>query len=72
MSSRKEHKRYMCYGLFYSIGQIFKLNVTTPSGLNEPGPTLQLVVLGKMGTEPRLDGGQRVSTMVQRTLCNPN
>lgn len=51
VSRRKEHT---CDGLFYSMGQIFKLTVTTTSGLNKPGPTLQLVVQGKMGTEPRL------------------
>lgn len=65
-------RSYMCDGLFYNTGQIFKLNVTTASGLNKPGPTLQLVVQGKMGTQLSLDGGQRVSMLVQRTLCDTN
>lgn len=48
---REEHKCYMCDGLFYTKGQIFELNVTTASGLGQPGPTLQFVVYGRTGTE---------------------
>lgn len=57
-----EHQKelYMCDGLFYNAGQIFKLNVTTTSGLNKPESVLQLVVEGKMGTKLSLDVGRRV------------
>lgn len=61
---REEHKCYMCDGLFYTKGQIFELNVTTASGLGQPGPTLQFVVYGRTGTE-RV---QRVSILLQETL----
>lgn len=61
---REEHKCYMCDGLFYTKGQIFELNVTTASGLGQPGPTLQFVVYGRTGTE----WVQRVSILLQETL----
>lgn len=54
----------MCDGLFYTKGQIFELNVTTASGLGQPGPTLQFVVYGRTGTE----WVQRVSILLQETL----
>lgn len=57
-------RRRECDGLFYTKGQIFELNVTTASGLGQPGPTLQFVVYGRTGTE-RV---QRVSILLQETL----